>query len=75
MAETPVATEESIWLVVLILIALAVGAVFMFLNPQLQSVTFRFLCNSFYDMMYFFIGPRPPIELCGPENAQIPGAK
>ncbi len=66
--EVPVVSEESAWIVALIAIALAVAAAFFMISPQLQSTTFQFLCETFYDINYFFLGPRPPIELCGPSS-------
>ena len=66
MADMPVVTTESMWLVGLIVMMIIVAGVFFALSPQFRNTSFSFLCNTFYDFTYFFFGPRPPIELCGP---------
>lgn len=61
--EMPTFSSESVWLIGLIVMALAVGAIFFMTNPELQKTTVSFLNNMFYDMNFLFFGPRPPIEL------------
>jgi len=68
MADMSVFSEESTWLVALIVIGVAVAVIFFGISPQIRTVTFSFLCNTFYDLTYYFFGPRPPIELCGPSS-------
>lgn len=65
MAEMPVVTSESTWMIVLIVMMLAVGAIIFAMNPQFRETTSQFLCISFYDINYFFGGVRAPIEICG----------
>ncbi len=65
MADMPVVTTESAWLVGLIVMMIIIAGIFFALSPQFRNTSFSFLCNTFYDFTYFFFGPRPPIELCG----------
>lgn len=62
--EMPTLTSESVWMIGLIIIALALGAIIFMLNPQLQKTTLSLLCSMYYDINFFFFGPRPSIELC-----------
>ena len=64
--EFSVPSGEMIWMIVVVLVILAVGVIFFAMNPQFQQAANDLLCKSYYDILYFFGGPRPPIEVCGP---------
>ncbi len=65
------ASGEMVWVIVVIAIILAVGVVMFMLNPNLSNAADKLFCESYYNVLYFFGGPRPPIEVCS-KGKEVP---